>query len=320
MQILVVTMSKQQSNNNPSANVTEEAEAIIDDLFADLEVETEATARSARSATASLPAVVKPNSIDRVYASSAQLYQAFIESETIQPEQPQKSRTNHLDKIFFVSSLLFLTGVIVWLYSQEKLTILPAFQPTTPTVAIDTEKLAQDAEFADYMQRSLTAIANTKKHQAEPAKTTKTAEVTPKVIERIYVPVYQPQPQPTAAVYSPVRSSGVRVPATGALPPPPPPLRLPTAQIPTQSPQSPPAIAASEVATAPAPTPSHTLVGSLDLGDRSAALFEINGNTQRIWVGEQIGNSSWKLVSVHNEKVVISNNGRERNVQVGEKF
>jgi hypothetical protein len=56
------------------------------------------------------------------------------------------------------------------------------------------------------------------------------------------------------------------------------------------------------------------------LGDRSAALFEINGNTQRINVGEAIGASGWALVSVANQEAVVRRNGEVRSVYVGQKF
>jgi Tfp pilus assembly protein PilP len=70
----------------------------------------------------------------------------------------------------------------------------------------------------------------------------------------------------------------------------------------------------------PAPAPNHTLVGLLELGDRSAALFDVSGVTQRITVGEAIGASGWILVSVANQEAVIRRNGEVRSVYVGQKF
>jgi Tfp pilus assembly protein PilP len=58
----------------------------------------------------------------------------------------------------------------------------------------------------------------------------------------------------------------------------------------------------------------------LELGDRSAALFEVNGTTQRINVGEAIGASGWTLVSVANQEAVVRRNGEVRSVYVGQKF
>ena len=70
----------------------------------------------------------------------------------------------------------------------------------------------------------------------------------------------------------------------------------------------------------PAPVANHTLVGLLELGDRSAALFDVSGVTQRITVGEAIGASGWILVSVANQEAVIRRNGEVRSVYVGQKF
>jgi Tfp pilus assembly protein PilP len=61
-------------------------------------------------------------------------------------------------------------------------------------------------------------------------------------------------------------------------------------------------------------------VGLLELGEQSAALFDITGITQRINVGQAIGASGWTLVSVANQEAVIRRNGEVRSVYVGQKF
>jgi hypothetical protein len=62
------------------------------------------------------------------------------------------------------------------------------------------------------------------------------------------------------------------------------------------------------------------LSGILELGQQSAALFEINGTTKRIWLGEQIDNTGWILESVSNREAKVSYQGKTRSVSVGEKF
>lgn len=99
---------------------------------------------------------------------------------------------------------------------------------------------------------------------------------------------------------------------------------------PAQTPQS-----SSETPAQPAPettqstlpqlTPQptgdvHTLVGILELGDRSAALFEVNGVARRVNEGESIGGSGWTLVEVANQEAVIRRNGEVRSIYVGQKF
>lgn len=69
-----------------------------------------------------------------------------------------------------------------------------------------------------------------------------------------------------------------------------------------------------------APTAAHTLVGILELGDRSAALFEVDGVARRIYVGESIGASGWTLAEIKNQEAVIRKGGDVRSVFVGQKF
>lgn len=84
--------------------------------------------------------------------------------------------------------------------------------------------------------------------------------------------------------------------------------------------QSAPAPEQSAPAVSAAPTSAHTLVGILELGDRSAALFEVDGVARRIYVGESIGASGWTLAEIKNQEAVIRKGGDVRSVFVGQKF
>lgn len=66
----------------------------------------------------------------------------------------------------------------------------------------------------------------------------------------------------------------------------------------------------------------YTLVGLLESesGENSAALFDVDGVTQRFKIGEAIGGSGWTLVSVANQEAVVRRNGEVRSVYVGQKF
>jgi hypothetical protein len=61
-------------------------------------------------------------------------------------------------------------------------------------------------------------------------------------------------------------------------------------------------------------------VGVLELGDRSAALFEVDGVPQRVYIGERIGSGGWSLVSVANEEAIIRRNGEVRTLYIGQQF
>ncbi|MBW4651402.1 MAG: hypothetical protein KME06_22330 [Kastovskya adunca ATA6-11-RM4] len=166
----------------------------------------------------------------------------------------------------------------------------------------------------------------------------------PTVLERVYIPVY-PSPQAPAAppaVAPPAAAPAPALPSPRAAAPAattPPRAAAPAATAPPRAAQSlpapvavapaaPPAPAAPAPVASPAPaappspvsSPRHTLVGLLEQGSRSVALFEIEGITQRISIGESIGDSGWTLVSVANQEAVVRRNGEVRSVFVGQKF
>ena len=88
------------------------------------------------------------------------------------------------------------------------------------------------------------------------------------------------------------------------------------------APESEPTITQEQVypATAIAEAPSNTLEGLLELGNKSAALFKIDGVTRRINMGESIGSSGWTLVDVSNGEAVIRRNGEVRSIYAGQKL
>lgn len=70
----------------------------------------------------------------------------------------------------------------------------------------------------------------------------------------------------------------------------------------------------------PASGGKHTLVGVMEQGERSAALFSMGGVTRYVYVGEAIGDSGWTLVSIANQEAVIRRNGEVRSVYAGQSF
>lgn len=217
------------------------------------------------------------------------------------------------------ASLVF-TGVF-WLTHQQR-------QPerlvaTIPEAAMTPEalKAEADAQFLKYLERSLEVIDD-QIQASMGASTTPTASLPsvrvspadsalsnasippggasllsshrfssqrPNVIERVYIPVYQPPSSQTLPALSNPATMAAHSAASGSIP-----------NI--------------------APISVHVLVGILELGDRSAALFEINGNPQRFYIGENISSSGWTLVSVANQEAVIRRNGEVRSVYVGQQF
>lgn len=101
------------------------------------------------------------------------------------------------------------------------------------------------------------------------------------------------------------------------------PPQLPTAKPKSETPREtvrPAQPEPKEVAVAPTNPVAHTLEGLLELGEKSAALFKVNGVTRRIEIGEAIGASGWTLVEVANGEAVIRRNGEVRSIYAGQNF
>lgn len=121
----------------------------------------------------------------------------------------------------------------------------------------------------------------------------------------MYVPVYQPPALngtnvPSPLALPPVTSNNV--------------LDVSNAAPNARQNQNPPLIQAA------APVPSYTLIGVLDLGDRSTAMFDINGSVQSIGVGKGIGNAGWILSRVSQQEITLKRGKEIKTVFVGQKF
>jgi hypothetical protein len=210
-----------------------------------------------------------------------------------------------LDKVIFVIACVYLGWVVAWLISQKN-------APISQNGTISLE----DQKFIAYLQSSLTIIDRqgaTSSPDPDPSPKNNPSPVatvpppppanlpvnnTPQIIERIYVPVY-PQTPETAAKIAPVTPANPDISAP-PLPAAPQVNRPLAAVIPTNN------------------QVKNTLVGVMDLGDRSSALFDNKGITTRISPGEFI--NGWTLVEVGNQQVILSRNGQTKVLEVGQSF
>lgn len=209
------------------------------------------------------------------------------------------------------ASIALGVGMAVWMAqrSQSQVATQPAASSTAPVNADSAE-----ADFINYMSESLDAIDNRYEQIERLSSATvdddadgqaATADTLPPLPERVYIPVYQP-PQATAALPTlpapSLNSAASTTPAT------------PSASTPAES--------GNTAANVPniAPDTRHALVGLLELGDRSAAIFEYGGTARRVEVGEQIGSSGWSLVSVSAQEAIIRRNGDVRSIYIGQSF
>ncbi|GBE73134.1 hypothetical protein myaer87_03610 [Microcystis aeruginosa NIES-87] len=210
-----------------------------------------------------------------------------------------------LDKVIFVIACVYLGWVVAWLISQKN-------APISQNSTISQE----DKKFIAYLQSSLAIIdrqSQTSSPDPNPAAKNNPSPVvpvpppplanlpvnnTPQIIERIYVPVYPQTPETTAKLV-PVTPSNTDISAP-PLPAAPQGNRPVASVIPTNN------------------QVKNTLVGVMDLGDRSTALFDNKGITTRISPGEFI--NGWTLVEVGNQQVILSRNGQTKVLEVGQSF
>ncbi len=210
-----------------------------------------------------------------------------------------------LDKVIFVIACIYLGWVVAWLISQKN---APISQNSTTS--------QEDKKFIAYLQSSLAIIdrqGQTSSPDLDPDPQNNPSPVatvpppppanlpvnnSPQIIERIYVPVY-PQTPETAAKIAPVTPANPDISAP-PLPAAPQVHRPTAAVIPTNN------------------QVKNTLVGVMDLGDRSSALFDNKGITTRISPGEFI--NGWTLVEVGSQQVILSRNGQTKVLEVGQSF
>lgn len=168
----------------------------------------------------------------------------------------------------------------------------------------------------------------------------------PNVVERIYIPVYQsPAPQyqiPTvpAVPIPPTLPSSLAVnnpplnliqPATKPIAKTtqvnlkpaavnPQPLKVAPPKLPTIVPPAPAKESNNISPQISAPSYSAQLDGLLELGNKSVALFKIDGISRRINLGENIGTTGWTLVEVSNGEAIVRRNGEVRSIYTGQKL
>jgi hypothetical protein len=200
---------------------------------------------------------------------------------------------------------------------------------TVVTAPVSTPQVdPATVQFAQYLERAFESANRQAAVQPTPTvvsavpatETRRLASGQP--VERIYVPVYQPQsPQARTA---PSSVAGL------PLPPPPQarvPARLPSAvqgYVPNRPSRPSARLNRPPLTTAvvPAPAtsaPESTVIGVMELGDRSMAMIELNGATQRVSVGQTL-DSGWQLMQVADQKVIMQRGGEVRALTVGQKF
>lgn len=231
------------------------------------------------------------------------------------PSQSDRQMPKHLDKVLFGAAGVYFLLALMWAFHYLSEQKQPKTEKYSPNPA--------DTEFIAYLQQSLNVINQPSREKTlvnPQEKKPSTLAIQPpspptpeKVIERIYVPMYPPNQSKTAppSLQPPSTPSNNLPPA----PPLPPPTAVSTPQQNTVS--VPPEIAANP--QLPRNT-GHQLVGVLESGERSTAIFTFNGMSRRFEIGEALGSSGGILMGVQNQQAVIYHNGQTKYVDVGQGF
>ncbi|BAW97021.1 hypothetical protein NIES970_19650 [[Synechococcus] sp. NIES-970] len=235
----------------------------------------------------------------------------------------------YTERLLLICACASVLGGVLWLVANDQFK-KPQFLngPVTPAndAAAPDDSVAT-SDFANYIQRALDNI-DRRANGTEDATTTGAGNQDPQVIERIYIPIYSPNmaaDNGAATSQGPVILPPPPNPAPMLVPPPPPISMAPTAIVPPPAPRpATPTLDNGSIPTptsvAAAPTTMYALVGILEAGDRSEALFRINGTTQRFGLGEELGRGSWKLIAAQNNQVILERAGQTRTVYVGQEF
>jgi hypothetical protein len=257
----------------------------------------------------------RPSLLDQAKTEEELSDLAALIAEVSEDKAPQNRSFDKL-LLSLVMVALVATGGL-WFYFRNRLTPSVAVVPPSAT-QIQQQK---DQEFLDYVSRSLDRLERDAKAQRQTAAASPSPTASPStVLERVYIPIYQsPAATSPALPTFPQTAPQTVTPQTGA-----PQTAAPQTVAPQTSSPTVPQTATPQTDSAAAPniaaSATHVLIGVLELGDRSAALFEVNGTPQRIQIGQSIGGSGWTLVSIKNQEAIVRRNGEVRSIYVGQQF
>ena len=291
--------------------------------------------------TITVPQIVLPATL--ALPNTGQEFQQLAALSTVVVD-PANNKQRRLSRWFGIILLVAASATaaiaaLLWLAGHRELNRSGQASPA-PERQLQL-KAEGDAKFIDYMERALENIdqkrvgigqvASVSPNQltaqlpAVPPGSQALAPRTPaNVLERVYIPVYQP-PRPAMSLPSLPSISNLPQTTAPALPR----MILPRPVVPSRPVPSRPVAVAPALSSATAPQSSstasvlsgtHTLTGLMDLGSKSAALFAVDGVTHRIQVGESIGSTGWTLVEVANNQAIIRRNGEVRSIYVGQKL
>ncbi|PSB55999.1 hypothetical protein [Chamaesiphon polymorphus] len=256
-------------------------ELLSGDLEADSSSAIERAQRKTTDPTRHYPPTQSPQSDSHYYPASGSFTgeePAFSDSIDDTPPTAAPKRKKSIPIWLMAVSGIGITAIaagslLFWLVNERKID-MPNID--TSWLPFQSQQVSPtDAQFADYMRKSIAKIEAAERVPAAPA--------------------------PTASIADPA-------------------LTTPAAN-PTIS-NAPGAIVTAPISASPTATTNPiALVKTLDKNNRPGAIFQIDGQSQTIRVGQQIGTSNWSLISVAKGEVTIKQKGGQiRSLDVGQKF
>lgn len=309
------------------------ADRLMDDLFEDVEDLLSGSVPPPEPIRVAQPSIELPLQTAAPLVVQPQLPQWTVPvvAETAIAAQPVKPKSYRFQKFLAIAfGFSALTAASVWLIQRgtvQRFFALATKEPTAVATAPRAVPVDTNPQFAQYMKRSLenidrkaanlpksTTIASGNLPSVPVSNVRSNSEKVPVVIN---VPsVSAPNPIITAVSKNPQELNQVLTRLSSVLE------RL-SINPPSRSQSS---VAVAPIAIQPAQAtssePQRTLRGIAIANDptQSAILFEMNGVTQRYYIGESIGSSGWSVVDISNNYVSVRRNGEVRTISIGQKL
>jgi len=317
----------QQDAKQISLSSLQEAEELMNSLFSGLEQTLSIATTDAiicedeqdRNLSYSLTTIPKSDTatIDKPLKSRHKAILSSLPEIELYPQADlTQSKEKNQESVGFIDSLLLGSALTSAIFAVS-LALINAnlFNANLPNSASPIQ-VAQSSDLsapiAEKLRRSLAEIPESSQVPMGDRTTSKQTSNLLNVIDTpqvkpIYIPIYQP-PTPTTNTTNPV---DLQPPATTTP-------NIAAANIPVPN-----VVTSAKVTPATprkSPIGNNTLIGVLDLGDRSSAMIDINGSIQSIKLGSMVGDSGWSVSRIAQQEVILKRGNEDTKVSVGQKF
>jgi Tfp pilus assembly protein PilP len=321
----------QQEAKQISLNPLQEAEELMNSLFSEVEQTLSIATTNVissedeqeRNLSYSLTTITKSDTVTidkpvktrhRAILSSLPEIELYPESDSSKNKEKNKESVGFIDSLLVGSALT--SAIFAVSLALINANLVNANLPSSTSRIQVAQGADLSAPIAEKLRRSLAEIPDPSSQSQQVPMGDRTISKqtsnllnvidTPQV-KPIYIPIYQ-LPTATTNTTNPVN---LQPPATTTP-------NIAAVNIPTPNVVTPPKVA--PVTPKKSPIGNNTLIGVLDLGDRSSAMIDINGSIQSIKVGNAVGDSGWSVSRIVQQEVILKRGNEDTKVSVGQKF